>query len=274
MAGQVADRQQVGEHAVDRLQRLGEVHGPDRAGVVPGEFEAVLRVTLAPDAAVTAQQVFENAPRHVPEQRLQGRQADGRPRDTVQEAVDLVARGHIDFQQRTPPVGEQKERCQSPGAERLAVLADGPFRRPALTLSPPAQGARHDLQLGGGTGAGDALGRYLFRVRHGLSPRFHLGHPPRTLRLLTPGATRGRWAALRRLASAADLRRYVLGRGFRRRGLDDTCRLLRRQAAIGRGCTGAVRLVFRRDAARTRWGDGERRRDAERACRRHGDGGV
>jgi hypothetical protein len=73
-------------------REMQEVHGPDRAGVVPGEFEAVFRVTFASDAAVTAQQVFEDAPRHVPEQRLQGRQADRRTRDMMQEAENLHQR--------------------------------------------------------------------------------------------------------------------------------------------------------------------------------------
>ena len=66
-AGQVADGEQIREAALDGRGSFGEVDGPDAAGFGPVQHAQRDAMTLAPDAAIAAQEVLLFGAEHVGE---------------------------------------------------------------------------------------------------------------------------------------------------------------------------------------------------------------
>ena len=90
-AGEIADGQQVREAAVDGCRRLGEVDGPDAAGIVPVEHAQGFTMALTPDGAVAADQVGEFSAGHREEVLAERRHAEVRT-DFVEQMNDFVAK--------------------------------------------------------------------------------------------------------------------------------------------------------------------------------------
>lgn len=115
-AGQIAHRQEVRSGAVDRLRRLAEVHGPDRAGSLPVQDAGRMLVAALPDAAVAPQEIFEFGTRHEGEAISQGRQS-GSGAEFVEDRQDGAA---------FVAWGAQRRPAQSNGRRRHAVEVGTP----------------------------------------------------------------------------------------------------------------------------------------------------
>jgi len=126
-AGQIADGEQIGIHAVNGRTRSVKVGGPNAAGSSPVEHMDGLFVQPFPQRAIAAQDILQGGAREVGKEVAQRRQADAGPQfvDDVNHFITLPGRG---------------------GAERSAQRMERHGSCGAVVL-PDAQSARRYFQV-------------------------------------------------------------------------------------------------------------------------------